>query len=129
MSLPAIAFAFVNSVPVSCIPSPESPTKRMVTVSTWTLLFAADAWVDMSPCVSCGRGAAVGADVPGKGAVCMPHRQREVKAPHPLKWRKYLGYRGPRPYEIRSRTGVGASFPREAGSPSFGPPIAPDHMA
>src|SRR5678810_152843 len=33
MSLPAMAAALVNSVPVSCMPSPESPTNRMTTFS------------------------------------------------------------------------------------------------
>src|ERR1051326_7898462 len=33
MSLPTIAEVLVNCVPVSCMPSPESPAKRMVTVS------------------------------------------------------------------------------------------------
>ena len=37
MSLPKTAAARVNWVPVSCIPSPESPAKRMVTrSSSWT---------------------------------------------------------------------------------------------
>src|SRR2546421_49208 len=34
MSLPIIADVLVNCVPVSCIPSPESPAKRIVTVSS-----------------------------------------------------------------------------------------------
>src|SRR5258708_5545132 len=34
MSLPIIADVLVNCVPVSCMPSPESPAKRMVTVSS-----------------------------------------------------------------------------------------------
>src|SRR6185503_16903808 len=33
MSLPASAAAFANSVPVSCIPSPESPVNRITTRS------------------------------------------------------------------------------------------------
>jgi hypothetical protein len=33
MSLPSTAEVFVNCVPVNCMPSPESPAKRMVTVS------------------------------------------------------------------------------------------------
>src|SRR5688572_23907847 len=33
MSLPASAAAFANSVPVSCMPSPESPAKRITTRS------------------------------------------------------------------------------------------------
>src|SRR5262245_26762159 len=39
MSFPAEAAAFVNSVPVSCIPSPESPAKRTTTCSR-VFLFA-----------------------------------------------------------------------------------------
>src|SRR3954467_4074019 len=35
MSLPNKAAPRVNCVPVSCIPSPESPAKRMVTRSSW----------------------------------------------------------------------------------------------
>src|SRR5215510_11406599 len=34
MSLPTIAEVLVNCVPVSCIPSPESPAKRIVTASS-----------------------------------------------------------------------------------------------
>src|SRR5262245_24783198 len=34
MSLPTIADVLVNCVPVSCMPSPESPANRMVTVSS-----------------------------------------------------------------------------------------------
>ncbi len=33
MSLPRMAEALVNWVPASCMPSPESPAKRMVTAS------------------------------------------------------------------------------------------------
>src|SRR6266436_763869 len=35
MSLPTIAAFLVNCVPVSCIPSPESPANRIVTRSSW----------------------------------------------------------------------------------------------
>src|SRR6476619_5739443 len=41
MSLPTTADVFVNCVPVNCIPSPESPAKRIVTVSTSSRFFAA----------------------------------------------------------------------------------------
>src|SRR2546423_6992005 len=34
MSLPTIAEVLVNCVPVNCIPSPESPANRIVTVSS-----------------------------------------------------------------------------------------------
>src|SRR5689334_4741350 len=39
ISLPATADVLVNCVPVSCIPSPESPAKRIVTVSTSSWCF------------------------------------------------------------------------------------------
>src|ERR1051326_6613153 len=48
MSLPTTADVLVNCVPVNCIPSPESPAKRMVTVST------------SSRCLSvCGTGGSI----------------------------------------------------------------------
>ena len=40
-SFPAMAAAFVNLSPVSCIPSPESPAKRIATVSSSTSCFSA----------------------------------------------------------------------------------------
>src|SRR6185503_4225468 len=40
MSLPTTAEVFVNWVPVNCMPSPESPAKRIVTVSTSSRLFS-----------------------------------------------------------------------------------------
>src|SRR6266436_1638468 len=42
MSLPIIADVLVNCVPVNCMPSPESPAKRMVTVSSSSECF--DRW-------------------------------------------------------------------------------------
>src|ERR1043166_9390475 len=39
ISLPATADVLVNCVPVNCIPSPESPAKRIVTVSTSSWCF------------------------------------------------------------------------------------------
>src|SRR5688572_15502319 len=42
MSLPTTADVFVNWVPVSCMPSPESPAKRIVTVSTSSRCFSGD---------------------------------------------------------------------------------------
>src|SRR5687768_2800874 len=41
MSLPASAAAFANSVPVSCMPSPESPAKRITTRSRCLVSIAA----------------------------------------------------------------------------------------
>ena len=40
MSLPTTAEVLVNCVPVNCIPSPESPAKRMVTVSSSSRFFS-----------------------------------------------------------------------------------------
>src|SRR4029077_9639548 len=41
-SLPKTAVSWVNLSPVSCIPSPESPAKRMITwSSSWTCLVTA----------------------------------------------------------------------------------------
>src|ERR1051325_6085283 len=40
MSLPTTAEVFVNCVPVNCIPSPESPAKRIVTVSSSSKSFS-----------------------------------------------------------------------------------------
>ena len=39
-SLPIAAVSFVNCAPVSCMPSPESPAKRIVTCSTCSMDFA-----------------------------------------------------------------------------------------
>src|ERR1051325_7545075 len=41
-SLPSIAVSLVNCPPVSCIPSPESPAKRMTTESRCSTAFAID---------------------------------------------------------------------------------------
>src|SRR5437870_3198188 len=40
MSLPARADSVVNCMPVSCMPSPESPAKRMTTDSLSSIFFA-----------------------------------------------------------------------------------------
>src|SRR5581483_6615906 len=40
MSLPTMAVVFVNCVPVNCMPSPESPAKRMVTASSSSMCFS-----------------------------------------------------------------------------------------
>ena len=40
MSLPAIADSAVNCVPVTCMPSPESPANRMTTASSDSTRFA-----------------------------------------------------------------------------------------
>jgi hypothetical protein len=68
------------------MPSPESPTKRIVTVSTWTLFLAAEAGVDMSPWFSLG-GVKAGVAEPvfrwshvcRKRAACMPDHPSKVK--------------------------------------------------
>src|SRR5262245_26182838 len=55
MSLPKTAAVRVNWVPVSCIPSPESPAKRIVTrSSSWTVSWGwASAVVTPLPAPSC----------------------------------------------------------------------------
>src|SRR2546423_5392141 len=53
MSLPTTADVFVNCVPVNCMPSPESPAKRMVTVSTSSKSFSTvSAGVSMTELIS-----------------------------------------------------------------------------
>src|SRR4051812_21681895 len=47
MSLPKTADVFVNCEPVSCIPSPESPAKRMVTRSTSRVCWSASSLVSV----------------------------------------------------------------------------------
>ncbi len=39
-SLPSVAVSLVKRSPVSCIPSPESPAKRMITLSSGSTFFA-----------------------------------------------------------------------------------------
>ena len=39
-SLPKAAVSLVKRLPVNCMPSPESPAKRIVTCSTCWMLFA-----------------------------------------------------------------------------------------
>ena len=50
MSLPTTAEVLVNWVPVNCMPSPESPAKRMVTVSSSSRCFSTvfEGWFDDS---------------------------------------------------------------------------------
>ena len=61
MSLPKTAAVRVNCVPVSCIPSPESPAKRMVTLSSsWTSGSRSLVAVTRLPAPSCAGAASVG---------------------------------------------------------------------
>jgi hypothetical protein len=59
MSLPKTAAVRVNCVPVNCMPSPESPAKRIVTrSSSWTCCSGSFVIVTRLPAPSCA-GAAV----------------------------------------------------------------------
>ncbi len=63
MSLPKTAAVRVNWVPVSCMPSPESPAKRMVTRSssvTSSGTWSATSLVTPPPAASCAGGAGAG---------------------------------------------------------------------
>ena len=60
MSLPKTAAVRVNWVPVSCIPSPESPANRMVTRSSSSMSGPSSGMVVVTrlPMPSCAGGAA-----------------------------------------------------------------------
>ena len=61
MSLPKTAAVRVNCVPVSCIPSPESPAKRIVTrSSSWTWGSGSLVVVTRLPAPSCVGAAGAG---------------------------------------------------------------------
>ena len=61
MSLPKTAAVRVNWVPVSCMPSPESPAKRIVTrSSSWIGSSGSFVVVTRLPAPSCAGAAAAG---------------------------------------------------------------------
>ena len=61
MSLPKTAAVRVNCVPVNCIPSPESPAKRMVTrSSSWVGSSGSLVIVTRLPAPSCAGAVAAG---------------------------------------------------------------------
>ena len=61
MSLPKTAAVRVNWVPVSCMPSPESPAKRIVTrSSSWMSVSSSLVTVTRLPAPSCAGAAGAG---------------------------------------------------------------------
>ncbi len=122
MSLPASAAAFANSVPVSCMPSPESPAKRMTTRSR-LLRFHLATSTDR-------RRATRGPYQPVRRnprSIEPPPLDLSVRRFRGLSFRARLPRASPRSHRLPSR--VRAACAPAASTTPKAPPVASDHFA